>query len=150
MEQLIDEGPVVYSGFEDAERIDVPDYAHLLPEEIAPFTTGGVYDEIDQVLQEASPAIHAQVTDEQRFGLLGAYDPLHDAAVEALPPEDEHVVAGVLSDSSQIALRYVAFLPAFMFLCYIGLIFYFRSQGGYKPVLLGEEAPGGVEAPVEA
>jgi predicted dehydrogenase len=44
-EQLIDEGPVVYSGFEDAERIEVPDYAHLLPEKIAPFTTGGVYDE---------------------------------------------------------------------------------------------------------
>ena len=26
------------------ERIKVPDYAHLLPEEIQPFTTGGVYD----------------------------------------------------------------------------------------------------------
>lgn len=44
-EQLIDEGPVVYSGFEDAERIEVPDYGRLLPDEIAPFTTGGVYDE---------------------------------------------------------------------------------------------------------
>lgn len=44
-EQLIDDGPVIYSGFEDAERVEVPDYAHLLPDEIAPFTTGGVYDE---------------------------------------------------------------------------------------------------------
>ena len=25
----------------------IPDYAHLLPPEIAPFTTGGVYDEDD-------------------------------------------------------------------------------------------------------
>jgi predicted dehydrogenase len=25
------------------ERVDCPDYAHLLPDEIAPFTTGGVY-----------------------------------------------------------------------------------------------------------
>ncbi len=44
-EQIIDDGPVIYSGYEDAERIAVPDYAHLLPDSIAPFTTGGVYDE---------------------------------------------------------------------------------------------------------
>jgi predicted dehydrogenase len=44
-EQIAGEGPVIYSGYEDAERINVPDYAHLLPPEIAPFTTGGVYDE---------------------------------------------------------------------------------------------------------
>ncbi len=44
-EQIIGDGPVVYSGYEDAERIEVPDYARLLPAEIAPFTTGGVYDD---------------------------------------------------------------------------------------------------------
>ncbi len=44
-EQTIGGGPVVYSGYEDAERIEAPDYAHLLPDEIAPFTTGGVYDD---------------------------------------------------------------------------------------------------------
>jgi hypothetical protein len=26
--------------------------------------------------------------------------------------------------------------PAFMFICYLGLILYFRSKGGYKPVSL--------------
>ncbi len=44
-EQTIGDGPVVYSGFEDAERIEVPDYGHLLPKEIAPFTKAGVYSE---------------------------------------------------------------------------------------------------------
>jgi predicted dehydrogenase len=44
-EQIIGDGPVLYSGFEDAERVEVPDYAHYLPDEIAPFTTGGVYDD---------------------------------------------------------------------------------------------------------
>jgi predicted dehydrogenase len=43
-EQVAGEGMVVYSGFEDAKRIKVPDYARLLPKEIAPFTTGGIYD----------------------------------------------------------------------------------------------------------
>jgi predicted dehydrogenase len=44
-EQIAEEGAVIFSGFEDAERIEIPDFAHLLPDEIAPFTTGGVYDE---------------------------------------------------------------------------------------------------------
>jgi predicted dehydrogenase len=43
--QLIaDEEPVVHLGGEAAEHTSVPDYAHLLPEEIREFTTKGVYD----------------------------------------------------------------------------------------------------------
>ncbi|MFW6180907.1 MAG: Gfo/Idh/MocA family protein [Spirochaetota bacterium] len=44
-EQLAGEGPVLFSGFEDAERVQVPDYGNLLPEEIARYTVRGVYDE---------------------------------------------------------------------------------------------------------
>ncbi len=44
-EQVAGESPVIYSGFEDAERIEIPDYGRLLPKEIAPFTGAGVYDE---------------------------------------------------------------------------------------------------------
>ncbi len=44
-EQIAGEGPVIFSGYEDAKRIEVPDYGHLLPKEIAPFTMRGVYDE---------------------------------------------------------------------------------------------------------
>jgi predicted dehydrogenase len=43
-EQTHGDKPVLFRG-EDAERIDVPDYAHLLPPEIRSFTTSGVYDE---------------------------------------------------------------------------------------------------------
>jgi len=42
-EQVAEDGMVIFSSYEDAKRIKVPDFAHLLPEEIAPFTTGGVY-----------------------------------------------------------------------------------------------------------
>lgn len=44
-EQLAGEKPVVYSGFEDAARVEVPDFGHRLPKEIAPYTLHGVYDE---------------------------------------------------------------------------------------------------------
>jgi len=36
---------VIYTGYEDAKRVKVPDYGRLLPKEIAPFTGRGVYVE---------------------------------------------------------------------------------------------------------
>lgn len=113
---------------------------------------GSIQDKvIDMELRQADVALHEQVTGEQRIGLLGTYQELDRDAVEALPPQEASVVREVRGDSSQIALRYVAILPVFMFLCYLSLIFYFRSKGGYKPVeIRGEKATGGVEAPVEA
>lgn len=44
-EQTIGDGAVVYSGFEDAERIEVPDTGDRLPKEIGGFTRAGVYDD---------------------------------------------------------------------------------------------------------
>lgn len=44
-EQIAGEGIVMYSGFEDAQRIEVPDYGRLLPKEIAQYTVRGVYDD---------------------------------------------------------------------------------------------------------
>jgi len=44
-EQIVGEGSVIYSGYEDARRIEALDYGHLLPKEIAPYTTRGVYDD---------------------------------------------------------------------------------------------------------
>lgn len=41
--QIEHEQPVIHIG-EQPSRVTVPDYAHLLPEEIQSFTTGGVYD----------------------------------------------------------------------------------------------------------
>ncbi|MDT7828276.1 Gfo/Idh/MocA family oxidoreductase [Pricia sp. S334] len=40
------EDSVIHNG-EDPERVKIPDFAHLLPDEIAPFTTAGVYDSED-------------------------------------------------------------------------------------------------------
>ncbi len=44
-EQLAGEKPVLYSGFEEAKRVEVPDYGSRLPREIAPYTIHGVYDQ---------------------------------------------------------------------------------------------------------
>jgi predicted dehydrogenase len=44
-EQLAGEKAVLHSGFEDAKRVEVPDFGSRLPKEIAPYTLHGVYDE---------------------------------------------------------------------------------------------------------
>ncbi len=44
-EQFAGEKPVLYSGYEDAKRVEVPDYGSRLPKEIAPYTIHGVYDQ---------------------------------------------------------------------------------------------------------
>jgi len=44
-EQLAGEKPVLYSGYEEAKRVEVPDFGHRLPKEVAPYTIHGVYDE---------------------------------------------------------------------------------------------------------
>jgi predicted dehydrogenase len=41
---LIEHEPSVIHTGEIPQRVTIPDYAHLLPDEIAPFTTQGVYD----------------------------------------------------------------------------------------------------------
>jgi MFS family permease len=111
---------------------------------------GSVQDKvIDLELQESSPEVHAQITGEERIGMLGRYQAIDPDAAEALPPEQSAVLSEVRAESSQIALRYVAILPALMLLCYLGLLAYFRSRGGYKPVQLSaEKVGGGIEAPV--
>ncbi len=75
-----------------------------------------------------------------------------NAAVDR-PAVNEATVYG-----GQMALIYTALIPAFMALCYLGLVIYFRAQGGYRQVHIDEEEPvekyageeytGGVEAPV--
>ncbi|MFP6887776.1 MAG: MFS transporter [Opitutales bacterium] len=46
-------------------------------------------------------------------------------------------IGTVVEDAKQGALAKVAVFPLLMLACYVGLILYFNSRGGYKPVELG-------------
>ena len=39
--------------------------------------------------------------------------------------------------SKQATFASIAMLPAFMLVCYVVLLLWFRSRGGYKPVEIG-------------
>ena len=91
------------------------------------------------------------------------YKKMDDEALTALVdkvPADKQVgvkdeLKKVQADSSQGALYYMAFFPLFMLVCYVGLIAYFKSKGGYHAEILtghaAEDAKftGGVEGSVE-
>jgi hypothetical protein len=56
--------------------------------------------------------------------------------VAALPISEQSEIEHVRAANNQATLRKVAILPAIMFACYIGLIAWFRSRGGYRDVPL--------------
>ncbi len=96
-------------------------------------------------------------------GTLQGVDSIRD--VETLTEEEKtEILAHAETDvpivqeanliGSREALTRTAIVPAMMLIGFIGLFIYYRSQGGYKAILLdeeeGEEAPGmGEPAPVE-
>lgn len=91
---------------------------------------------LDARLQRESPAIHAKVAEPAKSAYLMTFQPIDKAKTASLPPEERQVIDRATAENSQATLAQVAVLPAIMFLCYVGLIFYFRSKGGYKAVEL--------------
>ena len=66
---------------------------------------------------------------------LGDYTAVDAAKVEALTDEkDKKTVQESIQSGKQGSLASIAIFPVFMLLCYLGLIFHFKSKGGYKPV----------------
>lgn len=86
-QQLEAENPVVFAG-EDGERVQVPDYAELLPPEIREFTTKGVYDaEENQHLSftqgSGHGGSHPHLAHEFVTAILADRSPFPDAATAA-------------------------------------------------------------------
>jgi len=77
-------------------------------------------------------------------------------ATAALPADKQKEIASARESSAQKALLNMAIFPAFMLVCYIILIVYFKSRGGYRAQTLTshivneKKYTGGVAGPVEA
>ena len=74
----------------------------------------------------------------EKTGIFGTYMAIDHDKLATASDTDKAAVATIQEGAKKSALKTVAILPVFMLLCYLGLIFYFRSRGGYKPVLIGE------------
>jgi hypothetical protein len=99
-------------------------------------------------LESANPALYQTVTVQKHY-LLGDYqaiDPVKSATVTDDASKATLLNANTTGQFS--ALGKMAIFPAFMLACYIALIFYFKSKGGYKPVQI--TAPTETAAPARA
>ncbi len=94
---------------------------------------GNVQDKtIDQELAK-NAAVHEQVTTE-KTGLLGKYFSVDQDKLAKVDDTAKALVQSVQDTSKKMALKQMAVLPAIMLVCYIGILAYFKSRGGYKPV----------------
>ena len=81
------------------------------------------------------PGIYAQVSREDHY-VLGSYTAIDAGKVAALPAETATKVNLVAKEARQHALASVTVFPAIMLAAYLGLIFWFKARGGYRPVNL--------------
>jgi MFS family permease len=89
-----------------------------------------------QALAAANPALYQTVTVENTY-LLGKYqaiDPMKSAAI--LDDASHKTIENATTTGQFSALGKMALFPIFGLACYLGLIVYFKSRGGYKPVKL--------------
>ncbi len=93
-----------------------------------------------QILTERDPGLVSQVT-EKKDGIFGESISLDPSKVKSLGKEQKELVDAVVTESKQGTLKKIAILPAIMCVCYLILIGYFRSKGGYQAqVLTGHAA----------
>lgn len=105
---------------------------------------GNIQDRaVDKALVEKDASLHQRVTGEPKPSLFGEYRPIVGASVEGLPAEEKKIVTDSQEAAKKDALRTVALFPVGMLVCYLLLLLYFRSKGGYRPVELdGVKASG--------
>ena len=99
---------------------------------------GNIQDnKVEGDLLAKNQQIHQQVVGEEKNSIFGKYRPILTDKVTQLSEDDQKIVTDVRASAKQSALLTVAIFPFIMFICFLILIFYFRSKGGYKPVELG-------------
>ncbi len=95
---------------------------------------------INSAVAHAVPEIHAEIAQEQQ-GLFFNYQAIDNAKLTTLPQDIQAKINLVAAQTKQHALAKIAVLPAIMCGCYLILIAYFKSRGGYRAeVLTGHAA----------
>ncbi|HEX9794419.1 MAG TPA: MFS transporter [Planctomycetota bacterium] len=103
---------------------------------------GNIQDrEVNLELTSNYPVLQQQIVGAEKSSIFGKYLPLDTRKVEAASPEDQATVATIQAGAKKSALATVAIFPGIMLGSYLLLMLYFRSKGGYQPVVLAESDP---------
>lgn len=90
----------------------------------------------NRAVQTEAPSVHTQVA-RMSQGAFFRYDAIDQSLVAKLPEDQQALLRNIERQTKQSALARIAVLPVIMFACFLGLILYFHSRGGYAP----EELP---------
>ena len=95
-------------------------------------------NDLDSHLSKTNAVLHAKVTGppQEKFGMT--YRVIDKRIIETSSDEEKAVIEDARKVISQSTLAKVAILPAIMCICYLAMILYFRSKGGYRPVSLAQ------------
>lgn len=110
---------------------------------------------VSKSLAQEMPQVYESIT-ESKSSILWDYRAVVPEKLAALPVDEQKSVKTIEENANKGALAYMAIFPCVMLVCYLALIVYFKSRGGYAAeVLTGhaahdEEFTGGVVGPVEA
>jgi MFS family permease len=88
--------------------------------------------------QQQSTKIHDTYVVDEKDSFFGKYMALDAELLAAAPEADKAAVQEVTNAAKKSALKTVALFPCVMLVCYLILIAYFRTQGGYKALHLDE------------
>ena len=96
---------------------------------------------LDKHLQTQNPALHEKVAGPQQSKFGFTFQPLDNVKVAALPQNEQAEIETVRVANNQATLSKQAVLPAIMCVCYLGLLMYFKTKGGYKQVHIDTLTP---------
>ncbi len=88
-------------------------------------------------IEDSNPAIVESVSHTKSY-ILGEYQALDSAKLSSQPQEVQDTLQPIIEESSQSALARITIFPFIMLAGYIGLILFYKSRGGYKPVEIAD------------
>jgi len=90
--------------------------------------------------QKNNTALHSTYATQEKTSLFGDYRALDLAKLSQASEADKNAVVVIQNEAKKGVFTTIALFPVGMMVCYILLILYFRSKGGYKAVLLDSRA----------
>ncbi len=91
---------------------------------------------VAEAIEADHPALYEQVVSKRDY-VLGDYSVVDATKVETLPEADQAKIQLAREEKTQSALAKVVVFPVIMLVGYLGLILYYKSQGGYRAQAMG-------------
>lgn len=83
-------------------------------------------------------SIHTTFVTDPKTSLFGDYNALNQAKLSAADPQQQATVTTIRDEAKKEALRYIVIFPVIMLICFVLLLLYFKSKGGYTAILLNK------------